>query len=127
MHWLRWTVIVLALFVAGWMTFDGARALIAGDYVTPKSGEHAGQLGPWAKAVSIAGIKPRSVLMKTIFVVYGAAWLLMILCYALNLPWARWAMLLAAAGSLWYLWVGTISGLIQITLLLFTLTRGAAD
>jgi len=123
MRWLRWIVIALALMEAGWMTFDGARALIIGDYVTPKSGEYAGQLGPWTKVVSAVGIAPRSTLMKWTFVIYGMTWLIIIGCFALESPWARWAMLIAAAGSLWYLWVGTISSLILITLLLFPLIR----
>jgi len=37
----------LAAVEAGWMLFDGSRALIVGDYVTAKSGPYAGQLGPW--------------------------------------------------------------------------------
>jgi hypothetical protein len=46
MHWTGWIVAALAALNGGWMTFDGARALIVGDYVTPSSGEYAGQLGP---------------------------------------------------------------------------------
>lgn len=111
-------VILLALAEAGWMTFDGARAFIVGDYVTPRSGQHRGLLGPWARVVRAVGLEPRSFLMKGIFVLYGAAWLLIILCYSLGFPWARSAMLLAAAGSLWYLWVGTISSSVQLGLLL---------
>ncbi len=38
MHWAGWIVVVLALFVAGWFAFEGARALVVGDYITPKSG-----------------------------------------------------------------------------------------
>ena len=127
MRWLRWVVIVLALFEAGWMTFDGARALIVGDYVTPSSGEHAGQLGPWTKVVQAVGIEPRSLLMKAIFVIYGVAWLVILLCYVLDVPWARWAMLLAAAGSLWYLWTGTISSTVQIALLLLLAAQKMTD
>jgi hypothetical protein len=43
--------------------YDGSRALIVGDYVTPKSGAYAGQLGPWAKLVAAVGIEPRSTVM----------------------------------------------------------------
>lgn len=115
---LRWVIVLLALSEAGWMVFDGTRAFVAGDYVTPKSGEYAGQLGPWAKVVEKVGIAPRSSLMKGIFVAYGAAWLAVIVCFALRMPWAWWAMLGAAVGSLWYLVVGTATDVILIVLLL---------
>jgi len=105
------------------MTFDGTRAFIVGDYVTPKTGEYAGQLGPWTKLVSAVGIEPRSTLMKTIFVVLGVAWLAFIVCYALGYKWAWWAMLLAAIGTLWYLPVGTIASLIIIILILIQTFR----
>jgi hypothetical protein len=57
---LRWAVVVLAVLEAGWMVFDGARALVVGDYVTPSSGEYAGKLGPWAGLASALGVEPRS-------------------------------------------------------------------
>ena len=126
MSWLRWIAIVLALFEAGWMTFDGTRAFVVGDYVTPKTGEYAGQLGPWTMLVSAVGIEPRSSLMKAIFVVYGVAWLVFIVCYALGYEWAWWAMLLAAIGTLWYLWIGTAASLIIIALLLISAIRNRA-
>ena len=118
MNRLRWITIILALVVAGWLTFDGTRAFVVGDYVTPKTGEHAGQLGPWTKLVSSIGIEPRSTLMKTIFILYGIAWLATVICYALGYRWAWWAMLFAAVGALWYLWIGTVASLIIIILLL---------
>ena len=110
-------VILLALLQAGWMAFDGTRALIVGDYVTPASGEYAGQLGPWARLVSMAGIEPRSTLMKAIFVVYGILWLIVISFFAQKQRWAWTAMMIAAVGSLWYLPFGTVSSMIQIALL----------
>lgn len=60
-------IAALALFEAGWMAFDGVRALATGDYVTPSSGPYAGQLGPWSQVVSAVGIPPRSTAMKAIF------------------------------------------------------------
>ena len=121
MRWLRWIAIMLALLEAGWMTFDGTRALVVGDYVTPRTGAYAGQLGPWTKTVSAIGIEPRSTLMKTIFIVYGIVWLGFIACYARGFEWARWAMLFAAVGTLWYLWLGTTVGVMIIVLLLIPL------
>jgi hypothetical protein len=117
-RWIRSIVIILALLQAGWMTFDGARAFVVGDYVTPASGAYAGQLGAWSKVVLAVGIEPRSSLMKAIFVVYGVAWLVIISFFAQKLPWTWWAMLVAAAGSLWYLAVGTISSMMEIALLI---------
>ncbi len=118
MRFLRSIIIILSVLQAGWMTFDGARALTAGDYTTPASGEYAGQLGPWARIVKAVGIEPRSTLMKSIFVFYGLAWLIVTSFFAQKLQWTWWAMLIAAAGSLWYLPIGTVSSLIQIALLL---------
>lgn len=120
---LSWLVIVLALLDGGFMAFDGTRALISGDYIRPQAGEYAGQLGPWAKLIRKAGIDPESTLMKLIFVLYGFAWLAVIAGFALKKPWGWMAMLVFAAASVWYLWVGTISSLVQIALLLLLRAR----
>jgi len=122
---LRWLVIALASLEAGWMVFDGSRALTVGDYVTPKSGAYAGQLRPWTKLVSAVGIDPRSTQMKMIFVCYGLIWLVIIASFIMRLSWSPWAMLIAAAGALWFLSFGTISSVIQIVLLLILLRSNA--
>jgi hypothetical protein len=116
--WLRWVIVALALVEAGWMAFDGTRALIVGDYVTPRTGEYAGQLGPWTKIVSAVGIEPRSSPMKAIFVAYGAIWIAFIGLFAAGFPPARLLILIAAFGSLWYLWIGTVSSAVIIVLIL---------
>src|SRR5688572_12949035 len=85
----RWLVVALAGIESGWMVFDGARALVVGDYVTPQTGEYAGQLGPWAALISAIGIDPRSTAMKLAFVGYGGAWLLVAGAFARRAPWAR--------------------------------------
>jgi hypothetical protein len=118
--WLPWLIVGLAAFEAGYMLFDGVRALVVGDYITPKSGAYAGRLGPWANLVKAVGIEPRSRLMKWIFVTYGAAWLAIAVAFVLGLPWAWVAMLIAAIGSLWYLVVGTVTSVVIITLLMVT-------
>lgn len=125
MRMLPWIIVVLAVLEAGWMTFDGARALVVGDYVTPSSGEYAGQLGPWSKVVTAAGIEPRSTLMKSIFVVYGVVWIVIVVAFIRSATWAWTAMLIAAAGALWYLPVGTFLSLVQIVLLV-VLRRSSA-
>ena len=126
MHWLGWVVVALALFVGGWFAFEGGRALVVGDYITPKSGRFAGQLGPWSKVVWAVGIEPQSTMMKTIFLVYGLVWIVIVICFIAGLPWAWWAMLIAAAAALWYLPFGTLLGLVQIVLLLLPALRPSA-
>ena len=110
--WVRWPVAVLAAVAAGWMVFDGARALVTGDYVT-----WDGELGPWARFVDAIGVPPRSIAMKLLFVGYGLAWLAALGGYLRRAPWGRPAMVAAAAGSLWYLMIGTLSSVIQLALL----------
>lgn len=118
MHWTGWIVAALTILNAGWMVFDGARALTVGDYVTPQTGEYAGQLGPWSNLVKIIGIEPRSTLMKLIFVGYGVVMLVIATSFMLRLPWAWWGMIVGAVLGLWYLPVGTIVNIIVIILLL---------
>ena len=115
MRFLRALVVVLALFEAGWMTYDGSRALIVGDYVTPREGPHAGQLGPWKHVVSAVGIEPRSPGMKAFFVAYGIIWLIVIVAFIKRVSWASTGMLMAAVASLWYLPIGTVCSAVQIT------------
>jgi hypothetical protein len=118
MDWPKWVVISLAVVEAGWMIFDGSRALVLGDYLTAKAGPHKGQLGPWAKVVSAVGIEPRSTVMKSAFVAYGVGWLIVTGAYGFGFPWAWLMMLFAAAGSLRYLPLGTSLGGIQLAILL---------
>ncbi len=100
------------------MTFDGSRALVVGNFITPKSGPYAGQVGPWRHIVQRVGLDPQGTPMKLVFAVYGAAWLLVGVAFARNLPWSWTAMLVAAIGTLWFLPLGTICSLAQIALLL---------
>lgn len=117
MHWLGWIVVVLATIEAGWLAFDGAHALITGDYITPSSGAFAGQLGPWAKLVSTLGVDPRSTLMKVAHVLIGAVWLGVIATFIFRTPWSWAGMIACAALGLWYLPVGTLFSMTQIVLL----------
>ena len=118
LSWSDWIVISCALIVALWFVTDGTVALVTGDYVTPKSGQYAGQLGPWAKLVGALGIEPRSTAMKLIFVVYGVIWLVVIVGFIFRTDWSWWAMFFAAVLSLWYLPFGTLLGVIQIVLMI---------
>jgi hypothetical protein len=123
MHWTRWLVAALVILNAGWMAFDGGRALIVGDYVTPRNGPYAGQLGPWSKVVKAVGIEPRSTLMKSIFLVYGLVYLIVMVGFVLNASWAWWAMLVMAIGGLWYLPFGTLSNIVVMIILFLPASR----
>ena len=122
-HWTIWIVVGLVLLNGGWMAFDGGRALIVGDYVTPKSGEMAGMLGPWSKIVAAIGIEPRSTLMKSIFLVYGLAYVIAMAAFLLKASWAWSGLLIIAILGLWYIPFGTVINIIVIILLLLTPLR----
>ena len=110
----------MAFFVfvtGGWMLFDGTRALLVGDFVTPKQGASAGQLGPWAHLASAIGLDPRSTAVKLVFVCYGLAYLLALAAFLLHLPGAWLAVLLLAVAGLWYLPIGTVTNLAVIAIL----------
>jgi hypothetical protein len=85
---LKYLILFLAFLNAGYMAFDGTKALVTGDYIRPKTGEYAGQLGPWTKLVTKIGIDPMSTLMKSIFLVFGIAGLIIntATCSILNGP-----------------------------------------
>jgi O-antigen/teichoic acid export membrane protein len=123
MNWKTWLSLLLITSSASWMLFDGTRALILGDYVTPQTGEFAGQLGPWSNMVQAIGLDPRSIWMKLIFVIHGIATLTIVVCYLLNKPWARRALLAAMLLGLWYLPIGTLVNLIALILLLLTRSK----
>ncbi len=115
-HWTAWVVGGLVILNGGWMGFDGVRALLVGDYVTPRTGRHAGQLGPWSKVVQGVGIHPRSTLMQWIFVGYGAGYLLAMLAFLVGVPGAWWGLLVAAVLGLWYLPFGTLINVAVVVL-----------
>jgi hypothetical protein len=119
-NWMTWLSVILIAATAGWMTFDGSRALIVGDYVTPASGEFAGQLGPWSNLVKTIGIEPRSIWMKLIFVIQGVVTLIVSVCYVLGKRWARTGLLVAVLFGLWFLPIGTLTNLIALILQLLT-------
>ena len=99
------------------MVFDGSRALVVGEYVTPTTGPHAGQLGPWSEVVQAVGIPPRSTGMKIIFVSYGLIYLGMTVAFLLRAPGARRGMVIVALLGLWYLPFGTLINLVVLALL----------
>ena len=117
---MTWLIVLLVALVGGFMLLDGLRALVLGDYTTPRMGAHAGELGPWARLVSALGIPPRSVGMKIAFVVYGAGYLAAVVLFALGILPAP-VLIVAAALGLWYLPFGTLLNAIVIVLLVLQL------
>jgi hypothetical protein len=115
---IKWAVVVLSLLNSGYMAFDGTRALVTGDYIRPKTGEYAGQLGPWSTLVKKVGINPMSVFMKSVFVAFGIIGLCITVAFALNISWSYRAMLVFNICSAWNLMFGTVSSVLQIILLL---------
>ena len=101
--------LVLMIVNGLWMAFDGTRALVAGDYVTPATGEYAGQLGPWAALLTAAGIEPRSTGVKATLALLGAA-AVIVSILAWREPRRAWRSLpLVALLQIWYLPTGTIA------------------
>ena len=114
---MKWIIVFLAVLNFGYMAFDGARALVTGSYITPSSGEYKGRLGPWSKAVSAIGIEPEGTPMKTLFVIWGVAGLVITILFLKDPARYKTALLVANLCSLWYAMAGTASSLIQVILL----------
>jgi hypothetical protein len=123
MGWRRAVLVSIGLVIGGWMTFDGVRALVVGDFVTPSSGDYAGQLGPWASLLSGLGVDPRSLGAKALHVAGGGLWLAAaVACLRSRRPPPR-LLTAAALASLWYLPFGTLGGFVALVLVV---TRGPA-
>lgn len=118
--WTTWLSLMLIASVASWMVYDGTRALIIGTYVTPQTGEFAGQLGPWAFLIQTLGLDPHSVWIKLLFIAQGVATLTAIIRYVLEKPQAWTTLLVAMLLGLWYLPLGTLANLLALILLLLT-------
>jgi hypothetical protein len=110
--------LIIALLLGLWFTFDGSRAFVTGDYTTPRSGPHAGQLGPWSRIVSALGVDPRSGLVKSLHVALGALWLAGLFAFLFKPEIGWWILLPASICSLWYLPIGTALSAVEIVLLL---------
>jgi hypothetical protein len=117
---LTWIAAGLCVLQGGYMVADGTRALVTGGYFTPRSGEHAGRLGPWADLVRRAGVLPESTGMKATFVVLGVPWLAVAAGLAAGAGWAWVIGFLVSILTLWYLVPGTVISLLVLVLLLVT-------
>ena len=114
---LRLIVFLLALLNFGFMLYDGTRAITKGDYIRPRTGEYAGQLGPWHYAAEFVGIDPESSLMKGIFVGWGIAGLVLAVLFVMGKRHMAAAMMLMCFLTLWYLVPGTIMCVFMIIIL----------
>ena len=117
-----WLLFGLVIAVGGWMAFDGGRAMLVGDFVTPRQGEYAGRLGPWANVVSAVGLEPRSTVVKLTFIGYGLCYLVALAAFWTGVPGSWWALLITALAGLWYLPIGTVLNLVVVALLVFVPT-----
>lgn len=119
----RGAILLISLVIGGWLLFDGLRAFVAGSYTTPGSGEHAGQLGPWAGIVSAVGLDPEGFVLRSVHVALGTGWLAAGILLFRGIQSARRPLLLTALLSLWYLPFGTIAGVTVAALLLLPSVR----
>lgn len=107
------------------MAFDGAHALITGDFVTPSSGEYAGQLGPWSTIVRSAGLDPRSLGIRIFFLLFGLIYLVALLAFLLRRK-GSWLLLVScSAVALLYLPLGTLTSLAALAVLATLREKGA--
>lgn len=115
----RWIICALTLLLSGWMFFDGTRAFLLGEYITPANGIYAGQLGPWAALLQSVGLEPHSTWIKFGFVLYGALGIAGVIAYVVRMAWSHRFLLVLSILGLWYLPFGTIIGVLVFILLQF--------
>jgi hypothetical protein len=119
-----WLVAGLVVMTGGWMAFDGAHALITGDFVTPGSGQYAGQLGPWATVVRSIGVDPRAHSVKMLFLIFGLLYLAALAAFLLRRQ-GSWLLLVGCSAlALLYPPFGTLSSLVVLAVLATLRSRG---
>jgi hypothetical protein len=99
------------------MAFDGVHALSTGDFVTPSSGPHAGQLGPWTLVPRSLGLEPRSVSVKAFFLLFGLIYLLALAAFLLRRKGSWYSLVGCAIIALLYLPVGTLTSIASLVVL----------
>jgi hypothetical protein len=115
---MRIAALIIALLMGAWLSFDGTRALVKGDYVTRN-----GELGPWSRIVAAAGIDPRGTTVKVAHVVLGIAWLIAAILWIGNASIGRIVLIGCSVASLWYLPLGTLLSIVEIALLFLPALR----
>lgn len=101
---------LIALFVGGWMIFDGINVLSTGKYFGPQ------KPGLWSDVVSFAGLDPFKFGIP--FILLGILWILFPAAMLFHQTWAWYGALLTAILTLWYLPMGTVVSLVYIVMLL---------
>jgi len=100
----------LSFILGAWLVFDGTRKLVTGYY----TGEQTIGLGPWATLVSAIGIRPSDMALPFLFL--GVLWVLNGVIVLLGSS-ARYERTIAISiVTLFYAILGTIVGIITITL-----------
>lgn len=128
MKLLKWIIILLSFSVFGYMTYDGTRGLMVGDYLRPQTGEYTGKLGPWADLVNSVGINPESNFMKWTFIAWGSIGLFIMVSFAMNVKDSERALLILSVLTLWYMMMGTMTcGLIIVLTLIYILIKQRSD
>jgi len=110
---VRFLRVALALLLGGYLLIDGIHALVTGNYIAPPSGAYAGQLGPWASALSAMQIDPLGTPAKIAFVLLGAIWLVHTRNIARRKV-IRPATVLLCILTLWYLPFGAIVATLEL-------------
>jgi hypothetical protein len=115
---LKILIILLVVFNAGYMLYDGYHALTVGDYIRPAEGEYAGQLGPWTMFASMADIDPMSATMMGIFVAFGVLGLLSLVLFIFRPRLGSTLLMLFCFLTLWNIMFGAMSSFVTIILIL---------
>jgi hypothetical protein len=101
---------IVGVLAGGWMVFDGIHVLLRGKYFGPE------KPGPWSAIVRAVGLDPFK--LGPIFIAMGVMWLTLLIATQCGLRWGWWGALIVAAGSLWYLPLGTALSALYILLLM---------
>jgi hypothetical protein len=108
---LRVILILIAVWVGGYMVLDGSRDLITGNYF-------GSSLGPWALLVQLAGFDPHH--FGAVFVGLGLAWLVALALVLSRSRPALPAAILVGVATFWYMPVGTFLAVVWIGLLVWS-------
>jgi hypothetical protein len=111
-----WLYIAFTWLLGWWMTFDGLRQRLFGDYV-----RIGGQLGPWADLARALGVDPQR--LGLTFVAVGLGLIGASFGVYLRRRWGYVSALLLSAVCLLYLGFGTPVALVSLILLLLKPTR----
>jgi len=117
-HLMKWIVLGSALFQGGWFMFDGGRALVIADHVTPTSGPRAGQPGPRARIGSAVGVEPRSTSLKGLPPLPGLGGPLGLDPFVICPRTGWWVVLCCGIARLGYLPMGPFLSIAAVALLL---------